>query len=159
MSLSSPWQVTGCAAIQELLSNLWNPKIHYYVNKSLPLVSVLSQINPVHTTPSYLRSIITLSTHLHLGLPSSLFLYRFPANILHAFLFALFMLHALPISAYSAIIHNTITRSFLLLLRDDHNCHFHFCSYQIRSSLACKLISCNNDMAQNYFILHYSNFI
>jgi hypothetical protein len=159
MSLSSPWEVASCAAIQELVSNLWNPKIHYCVNKSLPLVSILSQINPVHTTPSYLRSIITLSTHLHLGLPSSLFPSSFPTNILHAFLFALFMLHALPISPYSAIIHNTITRSFLLLLRDDHNCHFHFCSQQIRSSFACKLISCNNDMVQNYFILHYSNFI
>jgi hypothetical protein len=30
-------------------------------------VPILRQINPVHTTPSYLRSILKLSTHLHLG--------------------------------------------------------------------------------------------
>jgi hypothetical protein len=37
-----------------------------------------SQINPVHTTPSDLRSILILSTHLRLGLPSGLFPSDFP---------------------------------------------------------------------------------
>jgi hypothetical protein len=44
-------------------------------------------IDPVHTTPSYLRSILILYAHLHLGLPSGLFPSGFPTNILHAFLF------------------------------------------------------------------------
>jgi hypothetical protein len=39
--------------------------------------------NPYHPI---LRSILILSTHLHVGLPSGLFLSGFPTNILHTFL-------------------------------------------------------------------------
>jgi hypothetical protein len=51
------------------------------------MVPILSQINPVHTIPSYLRSILIFSTHLRLGLPSGLLPFGFPTNILYAFLF------------------------------------------------------------------------
>jgi hypothetical protein len=49
--------------------------------------------------PISLRSILILSTHPCLVLPSDLFPSGFPTNILHAFLFAPFVLHALPISS------------------------------------------------------------
>jgi hypothetical protein len=88
MELRPSWEAASCAATQELPSKLRNLKVHYRVHKSIPLVSILNQITPVHTTPSYIRSVLVLSSHLRLDLLTGLLPFGFNTNILRAFLFA-----------------------------------------------------------------------
>jgi hypothetical protein len=66
-----------------------------------PLVHILSQINPIHTTPSYSSKIRLNSIYTQLGLPSGLFPSGFPTNIPYAINFSPFDLHAQPISPSS----------------------------------------------------------
>ena len=87
--LLTPWsralleKLTGFAANQEIPRILWNPKVHCRTHKRPSPVPILSQLHPVPTTPShFLRSILILSSHLRLGLPSSLFPSGFPAKTL-----------------------------------------------------------------------------
>jgi hypothetical protein len=68
--LSPFWEAANCPATQELPSILKNPKVHPRIHNNPPVVPILSQIDPVPTIPSYLRSILILSTQLRLGLPT-----------------------------------------------------------------------------------------
>jgi len=72
---------------------LWNPKVHYRVQKSPPPVPNLKQTNPIHALPTYLSSILILSSQLRLGLSSGLFPSGFPTQILYTILISSCMLH------------------------------------------------------------------
>jgi hypothetical protein len=48
MEQSPSWEADWFSASQEIPRILWNPKVRYRFYKSLPPVSNLSQINPVH---------------------------------------------------------------------------------------------------------------
>jgi hypothetical protein len=62
------------SAATEITRNLWNPKVHYRIHKSLLPFSILSQTNQFQVLhPNTLRPVSVLSCHLRLGLPSGLF--------------------------------------------------------------------------------------
>jgi len=67
---------------QQILRILWNRKVHYYIHNCPPPVPILSQLDSVHTHTSC-NSILILSSHLCLGLPSGPFPSGFTTEILY----------------------------------------------------------------------------
>jgi hypothetical protein len=70
----SPWSsVLGKVMVRPAKSSprfrSWNSKVHYRVHKSEPLVTILSQMNPIHSLqPNFPEINLTLSSHLRLPL-------------------------------------------------------------------------------------------
>jgi hypothetical protein len=54
MEVSPSGEAANYATTWELPNILWKPKVHYRVHKTSSMVPILSQIDPVRTTPSYL---------------------------------------------------------------------------------------------------------
>jgi hypothetical protein len=88
MELRPSWEVTSHSATQEFHNILFNLKVHCYVNKSMPLVPIMSQMTPVKTSSSCFSKIhFKLSSHLCLCLPVVHFPFGFHTKTLYAFFF------------------------------------------------------------------------
>ena len=85
------WQVCSSSPNKAIRPLLYNSKVHYHVHKSPPLVTVVSQINPLHPSPR--TSVFEIKfdiTSLFTSRSSQCFFpARFRTKILFAFLFFL----------------------------------------------------------------------
>jgi len=73
MERNPSWETSSSPTSGEMTRIVWNLKVHYRVHKSpLPVLSWAHQLCP-HPHPTSWRSILILSSHLRLGLPSGLF--------------------------------------------------------------------------------------
>jgi hypothetical protein len=79
MKPGPPWETNSRSDTTEFPKILWNPKVHYGVHERSPLVSNLTQTNPVRSTPPYFSkirfNIILPPTSVFLAVP---FLLIFP---------------------------------------------------------------------------------
>jgi len=98
MEQSPCWETSSLAANQEVTFLLWNPTVHYSIDKSPPLAPLLGKMNAVNNFQLHLSDI-----HSYIILPSMprsselfFFLLGFPNKILYALVC---VLYALPISS------------------------------------------------------------
>ena len=75
MEQSHHWEANRFSANQEFPRNLWKPKVYYRIHKSLPPVTILSQINPVHAPTFFLtmqfKIIFQVISFCHVSPPKS----------------------------------------------------------------------------------------
>ena len=104
MVQSLSWEANWFAASHEIPRISRNPKVHYRTHKGPSPLSILGQLNSVHIpNPTSWRSILILSTHLRLGLPSGLFPFGYPTKTLYTPSPHPYAPHAQPISFFSIL--------------------------------------------------------
>lgn len=66
-------QADSCTARKQIRGILYTLKVHHRIQKIVPLLPIMSRWSPFRPQYIYLRTTLTVSFHLHLGLPSAFF--------------------------------------------------------------------------------------
>ena len=99
MEQSPSWEDNRFSASQGIPRISWDLKDHYCIHKWRNLSpSWASSFQSILPCPTSWRSILILSSHLHLDLPNGLFPSGFPTKTPICLSSQPYMLHALPIS-------------------------------------------------------------
>jgi hypothetical protein len=124
----NPRETNNLSEIQEIPRLLWNPRFYY---TKFPVIShLLNYVKRIHTLPPHHFKIhLIISSLLHLGFSSSLFLLRLRSKILCHFSFIPGVIHAHPshIPCFDHL--NMIWRRkqimmFLIMQSPPHNIYF-----------------------------------
>jgi hypothetical protein len=86
--------------------------IHSHVNKRPRLVPIPSKVNQVNTIQFYLSKINFIYPPLRFGLPSGLFLFAFPTNIIYAFLFFIHLYYIPRLFHHPRLEHSNLSTSY-----------------------------------------------
>ena len=82
------WEANSSSASEEIFYILWHPTLHYNMQNIPPFVPVPSEINPFHVLTSISwRCTLISSSHVQLGLSSSLFPSGITNKIPYEFIF------------------------------------------------------------------------
>ena len=159
MEQSPSWEAKRFSASQKIPLMLWNPKVHYRFHKYPPPVLIPSQLDPVHTphTTSW-RSILILSFHLRLVVPSGFFPSSFSIKILYRPHPSI--LHSIPYKNSQLYkVHDTLNRAnvvcFSFILLRFRNCRGYVLSHVMTANdkwgRVCKelIVTCFNVICQD----------
>jgi len=102
MQQSTSSEADRFSVSQEISRILWNRKVHDRFHKRTSPVTILSQLDRIHTpTSHFLRIIFALLPYLCHFLPSGLLPSSFPTKTLYTPLLYPYVLHAPPISFFA----------------------------------------------------------
>jgi hypothetical protein len=97
------WEASRFAASQEIPRILWKPKVHYRIHKCRPLVSILSQFNPVHTPHPTSWRFILIHPTIYAWVSPVVSFTQVPTKTQYTPLLSPTALHATPISVFSIL--------------------------------------------------------